>query len=369
MRSGHRRRPRSDRLPEGVHGRHARLADRAAAGRHGRRDHERRGARGHRARAAGSAGRSAVHAIGDRANRNALDAFEQTADEWRPRGLRHRIEHAQCLAPEDVGAFRARSGSPRRCSSRTPPPTATSPSASGPSRLDDAYAWRSLLDAGAVLANGSDAPIEELDPLAGISAGVLRTLDERPAWRPEQAVTVEEALHATCVAPAWLTGDEHRRGKLLPGYLADLVVLDRDPVDMPAGGARGGAGRGTMVGGRWLTTRRPGSSACASRSTELDAGRGLPRACDDRVVLPIASTEQHDADLVTELNWMQVEEYLDATSASCSRSTSSTLPVARDRRDRATCLPGRCRSASPTPVLHDVPRLRACPLRLETSSA
>ena len=52
--------------------------------------------------------------------------------------------------------------------------------------------------------NGSDAPVEELDPLAGIVAGVLRTLDERPAWRPEQAVTVEEALHATCVTPAWL---------------------------------------------------------------------------------------------------------------------------------------------------------------------
>ena len=77
--------------------------------------------------------------------------------------------------------------------------------------------------------NGSDAPIEELDPLAGIRAGVLRTLDDRPAWHPEQALTVEEALgrrrHAG-LAP----GDEHRRGKLIPGFLADLVVLDRDPL-------------------------------------------------------------------------------------------------------------------------------------------
>jgi predicted amidohydrolase YtcJ len=97
-----------------------------------------------------------------------------------------------------------------------------------------AYAYRSLLDAGTVLANGSDAPIEELDPLAGIRAGVMRTLDKRPAWHPEQAVTVEEALHATCVTPAWLTGEEHTRGKLLPGYEADLVVLDRDPLEEPA---------------------------------------------------------------------------------------------------------------------------------------
>ena len=115
-----------------------------------------------------------------------------------------------------------------------------------------AYAWRSLLDGGTLLANGSDAPVEELDPLAGIVAGVLRTLDERPAWRPEQAVTLEEALTATTVNPAWLAGDERRRGKLLPGYLADLVVLDRDPLailpdELPA--VRVVA---TMVGGRWV---------------------------------------------------------------------------------------------------------------------
>ena len=68
---------------------------------------------------------------------------------------------------------------------------------------------------------------------AGVVAGVRRTLDDRPAWHPEQAVTVEEALRATTVNPAWLTGDERRRGKLLPGYLADLVVLDRDPLAIP----------------------------------------------------------------------------------------------------------------------------------------
>ena len=193
----------------------------------------------------------AVHAIGDRANRNALDAFEQTADEWRPRGLRPRIEHAQCLAPEDVERF-ARIGVAASVQFSHATSDRDLAERLWPERLDHAYAWRSLLASGAVLANGSDAPIEELDPLAGIRAGVLRTQDERPAWRPEQAVTVEEALHATCIAPAWLAGDERRRGKLLPGYLADLVVLDRDPVTCPPEKLPEVKVVATMVGGRWL---------------------------------------------------------------------------------------------------------------------
>jgi predicted amidohydrolase YtcJ len=201
----------------------------------------------------------AVHAIGDRANRNALDAFERTADEWRPRGLRHRIEHAQCLAPEDVARF-GRLGVAASVQFSHAPSDRDLAERFWPDRLGGAYAWRSLLDAGAVVANGSDAPIEELDPLAGITAGVLRTADERPAWRPEQAVSAAEALVATCVAPAWLTGDERRRGRLLPGYLADLVVLDRDPVTCPPEELADVQVVATMVGGRWLHNAPPWDS-------------------------------------------------------------------------------------------------------------
>jgi predicted amidohydrolase YtcJ len=197
-----------------------------------------------------------VHAIGDRANRNALDAFEQTADEWRPRGLRHRIEHAQCLAPEDVSRF-ASIGVAASVQFSHAPSDRDIAERFWPDKLDGCYAWRSLLDSGAVLANGSDAPIEELHPWAGICAGVLRTLDDRPAWRPEQAVTVEEALHATCVTPAWLARDERRRGKLLPGYLADLVVLDRDPVTCRPEELPEVQVVATMVGGRWLHNPPP----------------------------------------------------------------------------------------------------------------
>jgi len=169
-----------------------------------------------------------VHAIGDAANRAALDAFEATAGDWRPLGLRQRIEHAQLLDPAELP----------RCAGRGVAASVQFSHAPSDRDLADrvweghagAYAYRSLADAGALLANGSDAPVEELDPLRGIAAGVMRTLDERPAWRPEQALTVAEALEATCAAPAWLAGDEDRRGRLRTGMLADIVVVDRDPL-------------------------------------------------------------------------------------------------------------------------------------------
>jgi hypothetical protein len=171
----------------------------------------------------------AVHAIGDRANRDALEAFEETCDDWQPLGLRQRIEHAQLLAAEDIGRF-AKLGVAASVQFSHAPSDRDLADRFWAGKTDGAYAFRSLWDSGAVVANGSDAPIEELDPLAGICAGVLRTLDERPAWHPEQALTVEQALQASTVNPAWLAGDDRRRGKLVPGHQADLVVLDRDPV-------------------------------------------------------------------------------------------------------------------------------------------
>ncbi|HEV7847174.1 MAG TPA: amidohydrolase [Thermoleophilaceae bacterium] len=191
----------------------------------------------------------AVHAIGDAANRAALDAFEATRELWQPLGLRQRIEHAQLLDEAEIGRFAelgvaasvqfSHAASDRDLAERLW------------EGREGAYAYRSLIDAGTLLANGSDAPVEELDPLAGIVAGVLRTLDERPAWRPEQAVTLEDALDATCIAPAWLEHAEHRRGILRPGMLADLVVLNRDPFTCPPDELPSLAVEATMVGGRF----------------------------------------------------------------------------------------------------------------------
>src|SRR6266545_1450826 len=200
----------------------------------------------------------AVHAIGDLANREALDAFEAAAEEWRSRGLRPRIEHAQLLAEEDVPRFEELGVAASVQFSHAPSDRELA-DRHWAGMTDRAYAFRSLLDSGAVVANGSDAPIEELDPLLGVRAGVLRTLDEREPWHPEQAVTIEQAFHATCVTPHWLAGDEYRRGKLLPGYLADLVVLNRDPFECPPEELAEIEVVATMLGGRWVYTPPPWS--------------------------------------------------------------------------------------------------------------
>ena len=193
----------------------------------------------------------AVHAIGDRANRDALDAFEQTRDVWHGHRLRPRIEHAQLLAADDVSRF-ARLGVAASVQFSHAPSDRDLADRFWADKTDRAYAFRSLLDSGARLANGSDAPIEELDPWAGICAGVLRTIDERPAWHPEQRVTLEQALIATCVNPAWLEGEERRRGKLLPGFFADLVVVGRDPFELEPEELPDVQIVATMVGGRWV---------------------------------------------------------------------------------------------------------------------
>jgi predicted amidohydrolase YtcJ len=189
----------------------------------------------------------AVHAIGDQANRDALDAFAAAATP----GARHRIEHAQCVAPEDVARFAAlgitasvqysHATSDRDLAERI-----------WADRIEHAYPFRSLWAAGARLAGGSDAPVEELDPLAGLRAAVLRTDSERPPWRPEQAIPAHAALESFTVAPAWLSFDEDRRGRLRSGFDADLVVLDRDPLADPPASVADARVVATMVAGDWV---------------------------------------------------------------------------------------------------------------------
>ena len=192
----------------------------------------------------------AVHAIGDLANREALDAFEETRDTWRPLGLRPRIEHAQLLTWEDVPRF-AQLGVAASVQFSHAPSDSEIADRFWAGKTDRAYAYRSLWDAGALVANGSDAPIEELAPWDGVVAAVSRV------WHPEQRLTLDEALQATTVNPAWLARDEHRRGKLLPGYLADLVVLDHDPYELEPEDLREVRVIATMLGGRWTHNPPP----------------------------------------------------------------------------------------------------------------
>jgi predicted amidohydrolase YtcJ len=191
-----------------------------------------------------------VHAIGDAANKAALAAFERSREAWQPRGLRQRIEHAQCLAPEDVARF-AELGVAVSVQFSHAPSDEELAKRYWADRLDRAYSFRSLLESGALLANGSDAPVEELDPWAGVVAAVL------DHWREDQRLTLEQALHAVCVAPAWLSHDERVRGTLVPGRYADLVVLDRDPFACEPEELREVQVVATMLGGRWTHNPPP----------------------------------------------------------------------------------------------------------------
>jgi predicted amidohydrolase YtcJ len=191
-----------------------------------------------------------VHAIGDAANRAALDAFERSRDAWQPLGLRQRIEHAQCLAPEDVARF-AELGITVSVQFTHAPSDEQLAKRFWADRLEGTYSFRSLLESGALLANGSDAPVEELEPWAGVVAAVL------DHWREDQKLTLEQALHAVCVAPAWLSHDERVRGTLVPGRYADLVVLDRDPFACEPEELREVQVVATMLGGRWTHNPPP----------------------------------------------------------------------------------------------------------------
>ncbi|HET8557821.1 MAG TPA: amidohydrolase, partial [Gaiellaceae bacterium] len=191
-----------------------------------------------------------VHAIGDAANKAALDAFERSREAWQPPGLRQRIEHAQCLAPEDVARF-AELGVAVSVQFSHAPSDEELARRYWADRLDRAYSFRSLLESGALLANGSDAPVEELEPWAGVVAAVL------DHWREDQRLTLEQALHAVCAAPAWLSHDERVRGTLVPGRYADLVVLDRDPFACEPEELREVQVVATMLGGRWTHNPPP----------------------------------------------------------------------------------------------------------------
>jgi len=178
-----------------------------------------------------------VHAIGDRANRLALDLFEDALKRSGvPAGdVRPRIEHAQVLDPRDIPRF-GRLGviaamQPTHCTSDMD----WVDERLGPERLAGAYAWRSLLEAGAFLAFGSDFPVERPHPLEGVYAAVTRQhADGRPegGFRPSQRLTAGETLEAFTRGSAQASFEEARLGHLGPGAAADLVVLDRDPTGL-----------------------------------------------------------------------------------------------------------------------------------------
>lgn len=179
-----------------------------------------------------------THAIGDRANRIVLNAYERAFREFpNVRDPRFRIEHAQILDEADIPRF-ARLGVIASMQAIH----ATSDMPWVPARLGEAraregaYVWRKLLQSGARIANGSDAPVEPLNPLLGFYAAITRQ-DERGnppgGWFPDQRMTREEALRSFTLDAAYAAFEEHLKGSLEPGKLADLVVLSKDIMTIP----------------------------------------------------------------------------------------------------------------------------------------
>src|SRR6266567_5551397 len=194
-----------------------------------------------------------IHAIGDRANAEILDVFERVAGQNGPRDRRFRIEHAQHLRPADIPRFGALGVIASMQPYHAIDDGRWAEKRIGRERCKTTYAFRSLLDARARLAFGSDWDVAPLSPIAGMDAAVTRrTIDGKSpkGWFPEQRIGVEEALRAYTATAAWAAFEEKEKGTLAPGRLADFVVLSHDILAIPAEEIVSTRVDVTVVGGR-----------------------------------------------------------------------------------------------------------------------
>jgi hypothetical protein len=210
----------------------------------------------------------AIHAIGDRANRVVLDVFSAVRKQEKAKlagkdsspaiGLRHRIEHAQIVHPDDFQRFKQ-----LNIIASMQPIHATSDmdmaDAHWGDRTQYSYAWNSFLKNGVTLLFGSDAPVESIDPLTGIFAAVTRQrVGGHPGpngWHPEQRLDMVDILRAYTSAPAYASSQELHLGTISPGKLADMTVFDRDIFAVPRNELSQVAVEGTIVGGRFMFRR------------------------------------------------------------------------------------------------------------------
>jgi predicted amidohydrolase YtcJ len=209
-----------------------------------------------------------VHAIGDRANTLALDAMEDTG----VAGRRFRIEHAQVLTAADVPRFARLGVIPSMQATHCTSDMRWAGERLGPERIGGAYAWRSLLETGTIIAGGSDFPVEDANPFHGLYASVTRRplgggpgglgggapmSNEDRLWQPEQRMTRLEAVRSCTSWNAWASGQEQELGSLEPGKRADLVVLSDDVFTCDESRIKDITAAGTMVGGVFVTGYNP----------------------------------------------------------------------------------------------------------------
>jgi hypothetical protein len=204
-----------------------------------------------------------VHAIGDRANDWLLDVYREAAERNGPRDRRFRIEHAQHLSRAAIGRFAEQGVIASMQPYHAADDGRWAEKRIGPERIRTTYAFRSLLDAGATLAFGSDWTVAPIDPILGMDAAVTRrTIDgaNPDGWMPQERITLEETLRAYTLGGATAAFEEDRLGALRPGMLADLTVLSDDVFSLDPKSLVDVRVEMTVVGGR-VAWERPGGPA------------------------------------------------------------------------------------------------------------
>ena len=200
----------------------------------------------------------AFHAIGDRANRVALDTFAAVAAANDPRDRRDRVEHAQVVAPDDFARFGKLGVVASMQPSHLLDDERWAGDRLGPERSRGAYAWRTMEQNGVHLAFGTDHPVEPLNPLRGIYACVTRQLPQGSAsWEPQESLPISDCLRAYTVGSAYAEFEEKTKGTIAPGMLADLVVYPVDLNQVPARELLAIAVKMTIVGGRIVYQQAP----------------------------------------------------------------------------------------------------------------
>lgn len=177
-----------------------------------------------------------VHAIGDKGNNWLLNAFEKAIEVNGKRDSRHRDEHAQTVKQSDIPRFAQLGVIPSMQPTHCITDKRFYEKRVGLERCSEAYAWRSLLDAGSILAFGTDYPVEPLNPIEGLYAAVTRKDrlgEEGEGWFPEQKLTMEEAIKYYTLGSAYAQFMDDRKGMLKKGYLADIVIVDKDLLTIP----------------------------------------------------------------------------------------------------------------------------------------
>jgi len=197
-----------------------------------------------------------VHAIGDGANMLVMDNFEALIQATDTRAQRHRIEHAQVLRYEDILRFSQLGVIPSMQGMHATSDKNMAQDRLGEVRIHGAYAWRKLLDAGAIIANGSDFPVEPANPFYGLHASITRQDHENQppgGWFPEERMTREEALISFTLDAAFAAHQEDVLGTLEPGKMADFILIDRDIFEIAAEDIWQLKAEQTWVGGRLVS--------------------------------------------------------------------------------------------------------------------